>query len=123
MKRVFNYCVYRLANGYEKSGDSNPIIMAYGLLLTALGGYAVALINLVFYYLHIPMDTTKIICIMVPFYVIDGILCFSGNIDKRYQTWKKQYKGEVHKKRNGYFIGLFLAFSLISLIVSIAVFR
>ena len=123
MKKTINYIIYRLASGYEKSGDSSPIIMAYGLVCTALGGYAVALANIVLFWLHIPLNVTTAICILAPFYLIEGYVCLFTDIDKKYKTWKRQYRDETHKKLKGYLIGLFLALSLISFLCSCAIFR
>lgn len=120
MKRLFDYCFYRIALFYKKRLPlEDYITQGHTLLVTALGFYAIALANILLHQLGIALTKEIIIIIFIPF----GILIFFNdrffpNSEALFEEKQIEYEEERLKWLKGLLVIIFLVGSLVSMILS-----
>ncbi len=124
MKKLFNYCVYRIAYTYKKMKMQNYISQGYFLMFFAFTGYALALTQFILFQFCLGLNKLFIILYCIP--VSIEVLCFIRifpDHEKVYQESDSKYRHERHRWLKGFFVFLFLLMSVISYILVLVVFK
>jgi hypothetical protein len=121
MKRLIDYCFYRIASFYKKfSLWDSYVAQGQTLLVTALGFYTIALVNILLRQFGIAM--TKEIIIII--FILLGIpLFFSKYFNNHFseqllEELQSKYEEERLKWLKGVLVFLFLIGSLVFMILS-----
>lgn len=120
MKRLFDYCFYRIALFYKKHLPfENYITQGHALLITAFGFYAIALANIFLHLFDLRMSKTILIVIIIPFCVL---ICFNHGVfpksDELFEEKKKTLENERFRWFKGLLVLLFVLGSFVSMVFS-----
>ena len=125
MKRLFNYCFYRIALFYKKHLPFEDYIsQGHTLLISTLGFYTIALTNIILHLFGIILSKKILIVILIPF----GIIIFLNdyifpNSEQLFDGMIKEFENEQLKWIKGGLIFLFVFGSIISLFISFHFFK
>lgn len=120
MKRLFNYCFYRIALFYKKHLPlEDYITQGHTILISALGFYFIALVNILLPLFRVGMSKELIIIIIIPFCVM---IFFNNRIfPNSKELFKEQQKKNKNEKAGwikGLLVFLFLIGSIVSMVFS-----
>lgn len=120
MKRLFNYCFYRIALFYKKHLPlESYITQGHTVLISALGFYAIALVNVLLYFFGVEMSKELVILIIIPFCVLIFFNSrFFPNSEELFKEQQKKYKNEKARWIKGLLVFLFLIGSFVSMVFS-----
>ena len=117
MKRLFNYCFYRIALFYKKRMTwEDYLTQGHTLLITAFSFYAITIANILLQVFGSEITKELLIAIFLPFGII--ILFnykFFPNSEQLFEKMAKEYKNERFKWFKGLLVFLFIVFSFISM--------
>lgn len=120
MKKLFDYCFYRIALFYKKLVPwGRYISQGHTLLITAFGFYAIAVANILLHLFGFELTKELLIIIIIPF----GIIIFINdsvfpNSDRLFMEKKKEYENERFKWFKGLLVFIFIIGSFISMCLS-----
>lgn len=120
MKRLFNYCFYRIALFYKKHLPlESYITQGHTVLISALGFYAIALVNVLLYFFGVEMSKELVILIIIPFCVLIFLNSrFFPNSEELFKEQQKKYKNEKARWIKGLLVFLYLIGSFVSMVFS-----
>lgn len=120
MKRLFDYCFFRIALFYKKRMPfEDYITQGHTLLVSALGLYAIALVNILLHLLGIKLTKEIIFLVLIPFFIIIFFNNrFFPNSEQLFEEKRKNYNNERCKWFKGMLVFLFLVGSVVSMITS-----
>lgn len=120
MKRLFDYCFFRIALFYKKRMPfEDYITQGHTLLVSALGLYAIALVNILLHLLGIKLTKEIIFLVLIPFCIIIFFNNrFFPNSEQLFEEKRKNYNNERCKWFKGMLVFLFLVGSVVSMITS-----
>lgn len=120
MKQLFDYCFYRIALFYKKRMPfEDYITQGHTLLVSALGLYAIAMVNILLHLLGIKLTKEMIILVLIPFCIIIFFNNrFFSNSEQLFEEKKKKYKNERCKWLKGMLVFLFVMGSFVSMVFS-----
>lgn len=120
MKQLFDYCFYRIALFYKKRMPlEDYITQGHTLLVSALGLYAIAIVNILLHLLGIKLTKEIIILVLIPFCIIIFFNTrFFPNSEQLFKEKKNKYKNERCRWFKGVLVFLFLVGSFVSMIIS-----
>ena len=124
MKKLFNYCVYRIAYTYKKIKMHDYIGQGYFLMFFAFTGYLLALTQFVLFQFGAGLNKLLIVLFCMPLFI--EVLFFTKlfpNNKKIYQEFDSKYRHEKFRWLKGLFVFLFLLMSLISYILVLIIFK
>ena len=95
MKQLFDYCFYRIALFYKKRMPfEDYITQGHTLLVSALGLYTIAMVNILLHLLGIKLTKEIIILVLIPFCIIIFFNNrFFPNSEKIFEVFYKRLKG------------------------------
>ena len=120
MKRLFNYCFYRIALFYKKHLPfEDYITQGHTLLISILGFYIIALSNIILHLLGIVLSKQILIVILIPFCIVIVLNNrIFHNSEQLFSEMKKDFENEQLKWIKGGVVFLFVLGSIISLFFS-----
>ena len=120
MKQLFDYCFYRIALFYKKRMPFEDFItQGHTLLISALGLYTIAIVNVLLKLLGIKLTKEIIILVVIPFCIIVFFNNrFFPNSEQLFEEKKKKYKNERCKWFKGFLVFLFVMGSFVSMVFS-----
>ncbi|MBR4148079.1 MAG: hypothetical protein IKU00_09385 [Bacteroidales bacterium] len=120
MKQLFDYCFYRIALFYKKRMPFEDFItQGHTLLISALGLYTIAIVNVLLKLLGIKLTKEIIILVLIPFCIIVFFNNrFFPNSEQLFEEKKKKYKNERCKWFKGFLVFLFVMGSFVSMVFS-----
>lgn len=120
MKRLFDYCFYRIALFYKKRMPlEDYITQGHTLLVSALGFYAVALANIILHQFGIALTKEIVIIVIVPFCILVFFNDrFFPNSEHLFEELQSKFEEERLKWLKGFLVFLFLIGSLACMILS-----
>ena len=120
MKRLFNYCFYRIALFYKTHLPlERYITQGHTVIISALGFYAIALVNVLLYFFGVEMSKELVILIIIPFCVLIFFNSrFFPNSEELFKEQQKKYKNEKARWIKGLLVFLFLIGSFVSMVFS-----
>ena len=117
MKRLFYYCIYRIASAYKKMKMQDYIAQGYFLMFFAFTGYLLTLLQCVLFHFGLRLNETLIFIFCIP--VLTEVLFFNKlfpNHEKINMEYDFKYRHEPFKWLKGIFVFLFLLLSILSYI-------
>ena len=124
MKKVFNYCVYRVAAVYKKMGMGDHIEQGYSLMFVSFTFYAMALTECLLSVFNMKINKTIIILFCIPTIIV--VLFFQRLFPKHQQVYNEcvtKYKYEKLRWIKGTFVFLFIVMSLACYIKALVTFE
>lgn len=120
MKRLFNYCFYRIALFYKKHLPLEDFItQGHTVLISALAFYAIALVNVLLCFFEVELSKELVILIIIPFCVLVFFNShFFPNSEELFKEQQKKYKNEKARWIKGLLVFLFLIGSFVSMVFS-----
>ena len=117
MKQLFDYCFYRIAMFYKKHMPlEDYITQGHTLLISALGLYTVALVNLLLYIYEINISKIIVILTILPFCII---IFFNDRIFLNSQQLFEKQKKRYENERLGWIKGLLVLIFVLGSVVSL----
>ena len=117
MKRLYDYCFYKVANFYERTeGDgtfSGTLVIAGSIFWLLL-----AVINFIFRPYQLENSRTFYIIYSVISVIIIYLISWKIDTEEKFQNLCKQYKGEKNATLKGWLVFLFVIFSFSVLFLS-----
>ena len=122
MKRLFEYCFYRIALFYKKHLPfEDYITQGHTLLISALGFYAIALVNIMLHLFGIELSKGMIFIIIIPFCIL---IMFNNRFFQKSEQLFEEKSNELSNERfkwiKGLLVFLFVLGSFASMILSIS---
>lgn len=120
MKQLFDYCFYRIALFYKKRMPfEDYITQGHTLLVSALGLYAIAMVNILLYLLEVRLTKEIIIIVLIPFCLIIYFNNrFFQNSEQLFEEKKIEFENERFKWFKGLLVFLFVMGSFVSMVFS-----
>lgn len=120
MKQLFDYCFYRIALFYKKRMPfEDYITQGHTLLVSALGLYAIAMVNILLYLLEVRLTKEIIIIVLIPFCLIIYFNNrFFPNSEQLFEEKKIEYENERFKWFKGLLVFMFIMGSFVSMVFS-----
>lgn len=120
MKQLFDYCFYRIALFYKKRMPFEDFItQGHTLLVSALGLYTIAIVNILLHLLGIKLTKEIIILVLIPFCII---IFFNNRLfpssEQLFEEKKNKHKNERCKWLKGILVFLFVMGSFASMVFS-----
>ena len=121
MKKLFDYCFYRIALFYKNRLPlEDYITQGHTVLISAIGFYTIALTNVLLFLCGKQLTTEIVALIIIPFCII----VFFNNIifpnsKQLFEEKKEEFKQEKCKWFKGFLVLLFVLGSVISMVLAI----
>lgn len=120
MKQLFDYCFYRIALFYKKRMPfEDYITQGHTLLVSALGLYAIAMVNILLLLLGIRLTKEILILVLMPFCII---IFFNNRFfpksEQLFEEKKIEYENERFKWFKGLLVFMFIMGSFVSMVFS-----
>ena len=119
MKRLFDYCVYRIANVYRKMGMRDYLAQGYFIMFFALTCYLLTTAYIVLYLFNIKMNETIILVLYTP--LIVEIIFYHRlfpNSEAVFGKLERETAHEKHRWFKGLLVVVFLLLSLTSYVIA-----
>ena len=122
MKKLFNYCFYRIAKAYKLFDRRDYCDWGYGVLFATFGFTILSLVTCVLHIFHFKINSTIIVCTFVPFCALDFI--FSMLISDKQKVTKyieldNLYKNEKYRKIKGCLVAIYAIGSFVLYFVTL----
>lgn len=119
MKKLFDYCFYRIALFYKKRLPlENYIRQGHSVLIIAIAFYLLSITVLVLSYFNLNVNIAIAMVLLVPScFILFFIEKIFPNSQLLFEEKSKQYQNEKHKWLKGSLIFLFLIFSFFSMFI------
>lgn len=124
MKKIFNYCVYRIASAYEKMGMEEHIEQGYFLMFVSFTFYAMAITECLLSVFNMKINKTIILLFCIPTIIV--VLFFQRLFPKHQQVYDEcvtKYKHEKLRWIKGILVFLFIVMSLACYIKALVTFE
>lgn len=118
MKTLFNYCFYRIAKAYKILTPTDYCDWGYGVIFATLGLYSLTIVTWVLHFFQHNLNNTIIICVLMPFIVLNFASMFLNHKDK-YIKLENRYKNEKHRKIKGWLVAIYAFGSLVLYIIAV----
>lgn len=121
MKKLFNYCFYRIALFYKNRLPlEDYITQGHTVLISAIGFYTIALTNVLLFFCGKQLTKGIVAIIIIPFCII---VLFNNTIfpnsKQLFEEKKEEFKQEKYKWFKGFLVLLFVLGSVISMFLVI----
>lgn len=119
MKKLFNYCFYRIAKGYKFFEVKYYCDSAYAVLFTTFCLLSLSTITIILYCFHSRITEEYVKIIIVPFPALLFFYTFFVESEKKYKELEEYYKNEKNKKLKGWLIATYVVGSLLIYFLSL----
>lgn len=119
MKKIFNYCFYRIAKAYRFFDEKNYCDWGYGVMFATFASISLAITTWILHIFQYKLTTTIIIIVVSPFAVLDGLFSLFLSNERKYIQLENYYKNEKYSKLKGWLVFFYVVGSLVLYLVSI----
>lgn len=120
MKRLFDYCYYRIAKAYRVLDEDDYMDWGYWVLFASFFWVAVAIALLIIHAFHIELTKKLIYIIGAPFFVLGLCTIFFVSDKKKEEKFRKleeKYKNERFSRLKGWLVFMYIIGTLLLLFV------
>jgi len=123
MKKILEYCYYRIAKAYKKSGDDHYLDWGYWVLLASFAFITFGIVSLVSKAIQIKLNKSVVIIVCVLVGALNVFCSLFISDDRKYKNYKRLdrcYINERHRRIKGCLVLLYLIGTVIFSIVCAA---